>query len=144
MLDLLSGEPFRTPGLLAATILGGETGTSTGRLVVGYIFLHFGTFALLGAATALVLRALRVAPGLLVGVVAGIAVLDGVYYSALLVAGADIGAVLPSAHVVAANVLGGMVLMLYLHHATHAKNPLGIGVLRDHPLLARGDRKSVV
>jgi hypothetical protein len=61
-----------------------------------------------------------------------------VHYGALLITGGRVLDVLPAIHVVAANLLGGMVMMSYLHLATRASTPLGYGVLREHKIVARG------
>jgi hypothetical protein len=83
-------------------------------------------------------RAIGVAPSLLMGGAYGLGVLGAVHYGALLIAGTGALTVLPSLHVLAANLLGGMVMMAYLHRATRAETRFGLGVLREHPLLLRG------
>jgi hypothetical protein len=135
--DLITAEPFQTPATLASALVG-EQGAPTFRLVAIYTLLHFGVFALLGIGAAFLVRAIGVAPGLLMGGVFGLGVLGAVHYGALLIAGTGALTVLPPVHVLAANLLAGMVMMAYLHRATRAETPLGLGVLRDHPLLVRG------
>jgi hypothetical protein len=135
--DLIAGQPFGTPARLAGAIIGGEHVPGV-RLVAAYTVLHFGVFAGLGIAAASFLRATRVAPGLLVGAVFGLVVLTAVHYGALLMTGGRLLDVLPPLHVVAANLLGGMTMMAYLHLASREAAPLGLGGLRDHPLIARG------
>jgi hypothetical protein len=61
-----------------------------------------------------------------------------VYYGALLVPGAQVLTVLPVFHVLGANLAGGMLMMAYLHHAVHTEAPLGLAVLRGHPLVTKG------
>ena len=63
------------------------------------------------------------------GVVYGLGVLNAVHYGAFLATDAQMLTVLPTGHVLAANLLGGMALMAYLHRAAHAESPLGLGVL---------------
>ena len=46
--------------------------------------------------------------------------------------------VLPAPHVLGANLLGGVVLMLYLHRATHSVADFGPEVLRHHRLVTEG------
>jgi hypothetical protein len=137
VLDVVTAEAFRTPATLA-TVIVGDQGSPTFRLVAIYTLLHFSVFALLGIGAAFVVRAIGVAPGLLMGAVFGLGVLGTVHYGALLIAGTGALTVLPPLHVLAANLLGGMVMMAYLHRATRAETPLGLGVLREHPLLVRG------
>lgn len=138
VLDLASGAPFRTPITLAETLLGRDVAGASGRLVLAYTVVHFGVFVVLGVVTAALLRALRLAPGLLLGVVFGIGVLDAVYYAGLLITGANMTAALPAAHVVGSNALAGMVLMAYLHRAWGDVRPFGLAVLKGEPLLRAG------
>jgi hypothetical protein len=138
ILDLATAEPFHTPAILASAILANESTVATFRVVATYTVLHFGVFALLGMATAWFIRAIGATPGLLFGAVFGLGVLDSVHYGALLVTGARVLTVLPVMHVLGANLLGGMAMMVYLHHAIHAETPLGLGVLRGHHLLTKG------
>jgi hypothetical protein len=137
VLDIVTAEAFRTPATLASVIVG-EQGAPTFSLVAIYTLLHFTVFALLGIGAAFLVRAIGVAPGLLLGAVFGLGVLGTVHYGALLIAGTGALTVLPPRHVLAANLLGGMVMMAYLHHAMRSETRLGLGVLREHPLLVRG------
>jgi hypothetical protein len=135
--DLIAGQPFETPTKLADAVLGG--GHAPGlRLIAAYTILHLGVFAALGVIAASFLRAVNVSPGLLIGAVFGLVVLTGVHYGAMLLTGARVMDVLPAVHVIAANVLGGMAMMGYLHLATRATTPIGYGVLREHKLVSRG------
>src|SRR5918999_3294096 len=136
-LDLIGGRPFDTPTRLAAAVIGGEQAAGA-RLVIAYTVLHLGVFAALGMVAASFVRAVGVAPGLLVGAVFGLVVLTSVHYGAQLLTGGRLLNVVPAAHVVAANLLGGMAMMAYLHLATRATTPLGYGVLREYRLVARG------
>lgn len=138
ILDLAGPGALHTPTVLAGAVLQREVAGPTFRLVATYTVLHFGVFLLFGLGAAWFLRAIEVSPGLLAGVVFGLGVLDGVHYGALLVTGSKVLTVLPVHHVVSSNALAGMTLMAYLHHAFRAGRPLGLGVLRGHPLLARG------
>lgn len=137
LLDFMVGQPLHTPAALAGVVLDVEA-APTARLVATYTVLHFGVFMVLGIAAAWFLEAFDVAPGLLVGAVFGLGVLDAVHYGALLVTGADVLSVLPGGHVLAANVVGGLAMMAYLHWVTASDSPLGAGMLRGHPLLAQG------
>jgi hypothetical protein len=136
--DVIAAEPFRTPSLLASEILGEPTAVPSARLVVAYTVLHFGVFAALGATAAALLAVTRVAPTLLAGGVFGLVILNGAHYGGLLVTGVDLLTVLPVVHVLGANLLGGMVLMAYLHRAWRADTPLGIGALIRRPVMVEG------
>lgn len=137
-LDLVRDSAFHTPLLLARTVLVEETGATTAQLVAGYTILHFGVFAGLGVVAAWGLQSLRIAPSFFAGVLVGVIVLETVHYGALLLTGADVLAVLPPGNVLAANLLGGVGMMAYLHRATAAATPFGLAALRGHETLARG------
>lgn len=138
VVDLAAGDPFGTPAELARILFEQPGATGNGFLVAAYSFLHFGTFVVLGVATAWFLRLAGIAPGWLVGLVFGIGVLNGVHYSSLLITGSDALTVLAWPHVVGANLLAGLVLMTYLHRASESESPLGLGVLRGRPVLTDG------
>jgi hypothetical protein len=135
--DVAAGQAFQTPTRLADAVIGGEH-VAGARLIATYTVLHFGVFAVLGMAATSFLRAINVAPGLLVGAVFGLVVLTGAHYGALVVTGGHVLDALPALHVIVANVLGGMAMMTYLHFATRDTAPMGLGVLRDQRLVTRG------
>ena len=138
VLDLVAGRPFWTPELLAEVLFSRPEGAAGLRLVVAYTVLHFGMFALLGVGAALALRATNLAPALLLGVPFGLGVLDAVHYSALLLTGSRVLTVLPSFHVLGANLAAGFALMAYLHRVTREQRPLGPAVFKLYPVVARG------
>ncbi|MFQ5550429.1 MAG: hypothetical protein ACE5FJ_04235 [Gemmatimonadales bacterium] len=138
VVDLAAGEPFQTPARLASTILGEEFAGAWPRLIVVYSILHLGVFASLGAAGARTLKWMGIDPGLLVGAVFGVGVLNAVHYGGILVTGTNLLTVVPAVHVTAANVLGGMVMMGYLHRALRADSPLGWNVFRSNPTVFNG------
>lgn len=143
LVDLLGGHPFQTPVLLARIILGldsmdGIAVLASPELILGYTILHFTVFALLGAAAAVFLHLFKLLPNVRLGAGFGIAVLSGIYYLVLLVSGGNVLGVLPAVHVLGANLLGGVVLMLYLHRATHAASDFGPEVLTHHRLVTEG------
>jgi len=143
LVDVVSGQVLRTPVLLAHIILGldstdGVAALASPQLVLGYTVIHFTIFAFLGAVMAMFLAAIKVAPSVLLGAGFGVGVLSAVYYVVLLITGGDVLNVLPAPHVLGANVAGGVVLMLYLHRATHSMADFGPEILRHHRLLTEG------
>ena len=138
VVDVVAGEPLRTPALLGYFLFQRETLAATPAVVIFYSILHLGVFAVLGVTVASGLELLGSAPGLLKGAVFGILVLDLVFYGALLLTGARIFGVLSWPHVLASNIVAGMTLMTYLHVAGRDERPLGIAVLRGHPVLTEG------
>jgi hypothetical protein len=136
--DLIAGAPFYTPAVLGQIFLQLPDFDMSARLLVGYSILHVGAFVILGIAAAWFVRTLNLVPGLLLGLVFGVVVLDVVYYGAMLVSGGSVFEILPWYLVLPANALAGMTLMTYLHRASRAPQPLGWGVFRGHPLLIEG------
>ena len=138
LLDSIQGHPFRTPELLASSLLGGAETASMFRLVAVYSVLHFAIFALLGAVAAWFLAAVDIAPGVFVGLAFGLGVLNAVYYSVRLISGVNVLSIVPFEHVMVSNALGGLGLMAYLHHSERSERPFGLGVLRGHASILRG------
>lgn len=136
--DIATAEALRTPLVMARAVLHDESTVATFRLIAVYTILHFGVFVLLGIGMAWFLRVGNVAPGVLIGAVFGLGVLNSVHYGALLVTGANMLTLLPIWHVLGANLLGGMVMMAYLHRVLHVEAPMGPGILREHELLLNG------
>ena len=136
VLDAAAGEPFRTPRTLAAALF--DVGADSGGLIVAYTFLHFAVFLAVGVLLAEVVARTALSPGLVVGAVFGIFVLDLVHYSALWLAGADLVALLPAGHVLASNVAAGIAMGLWLNVALRPDAPIGLAALHRYPRLERG------
>lgn len=138
VVDLATAEIFRTPAELAAAWLGEADGAITPGRIALYTLLHFGVFAALGAAAAAFLEATDQPPGLLAGVIFGVGVLDAVHYSGMLLTGSRFLTLLPTTHVVLANLAAGVLYMSYLHRAAWRDHPIGLAVLEDYPGFRRG------
>ncbi len=138
VVDLAASQPFETPARLAGVVLGEEFSGPWPRLIAMYTILHFGIFATLGVVAAWFVRSIEVDPGLILGAVFGVGVLNAVHYAGLLITGTNLLTVVPVGHVTAANLLGGMIMMAYLHRAFRAESPLGWSVLKRYPLLYDG------
>jgi hypothetical protein len=144
VVDLVAGQPLATPTLLASTFLGRPIAEPTIGVIAGYTILHFGVFAILGIVAAVALNVLEIEPGLRHGLVFGVGVFNAVHYGTLVVMGARMLTLLPGIHVVLANFVGGMLMMVILHHQAKSEKPLGLGALREHPLLREGVGTGVV
>lgn len=137
VLDLATARAFRTPAELASVYLGRESVTIDPGVILGYTVLHFTAFAALGAVTAWILAALEIRPNVLVGLVFGLGVLNGLHYTGLLLTGRGAWDVLPTGHVIGANLAAGLLLMEYLRRAELGERFLGLGRIRSHPFLVR-------
>ncbi len=138
LVDLVAGQPLATPAALAASLLGTESFSASAGAVIAFTTLHFGVFALLGVAAGWTVASLGLEPALRHGAVFGIGVLNAVHYGAFWLVGAELASVLPTVHVILANLAGGMVMMGYLHYASRAETPFGFAALKHHRLLTQG------
>lgn len=138
VVDLLAGQPLATPAALAAALLGTETFVGSAGAVIAFTVLHFGVFAFLGIVAGWTISSLGLEPALRHGAVFGIGVLNAVHYGAFWLVGAELASVLPTVHVVLANLAGGMAMMSYLHYASRADTPFGLATLRNHQSLTQG------
>ncbi|HEY7233058.1 MAG TPA: hypothetical protein VH539_02860 [Gemmatimonadaceae bacterium] len=138
VVDLATGHPFHTPQVLAAALLGHEPTLATARLVAVYTLLHLGVFTALGIAGAWLMHVTGEVPRLLTGALFGVGALSATHYGGLLLLGVPVLTLLPPVHVLAANLLGGVAMMLYLHQATQESVPFGPAMLKNHPLVVDG------
>jgi hypothetical protein len=138
ILDLASGQPFHTPRVLAAAFLGHESTLAPVRLVAVYTLLHLGIFAVLGIGGAMLMRATGEVPRVLTGALFGIGALSAAHYGGLLLLGVPVLTLLPPVQVLAATIVGGIAMMLYIHRTTREQVPFGPAMLKYHPLLADG------
>src|SRR4029077_19290241 len=128
-------QPLHTPRVLAAALLGHEPTLATARLVAVYTLMHLGVFTALGVGAACVIRITGEAPRLLTGALFGIGALSATHYGGLLLLGVPVLTLLPPVQVLAANLVGGVAMMLYLHQATQESVPFGPAMLKNYPLI---------
>jgi len=136
--DGMAGYPFRTPASLAYALNLAPIIEPTLRAVVAYSVIHLGVYALLGVGAAWVMSVLHTTPRLLLGLFFGIVAQEVVFYTGLFLGGMPPSEVIPWPHVIAANLLAGLVLMAYLHRAERVPAPLGLMALKAYPQLTRG------
>ena len=84
------------------------------------------------------MRATGEVPRVLTGALFGIGTLSATHYGALLLLGVPVLTLLPPLQVLGATIVGGIVMMLYLHRATREQVPFGPAMFKYHPLLAAG------
>ena len=138
VLDVAIGQPFHTPRILAAAFLGHESSLLPTRLVTVFTLLHLGIFAVLGMGGAVLMRATGEVPRVLTGALFGVGALSAAHYGGLLLLGVPVLTLLPPVQVLAATIVGGIAMMLYLHRTTREDAPFGPAMLKHHPLLADG------
>lgn len=138
VVDAAAGQLFQTPARLASIVLGEGYAGPWPRLVAVFSILHFGVFITLSIAATAALNLFEMEPGLILGAVFGVGVFNAAHYGGLLVTGSNLLIVIPAAHVAGANMVGGMVMMAYLHRVMHAASPFGWNALRRFPVLFHG------
>jgi hypothetical protein len=138
VVDAAAGQAFHTPARLASIVLGEDFAGPWPRLVTVFTLLHFGVFISLSLVATGFLKLFDMEPGLLLGLIFGIGVFNAVHYGGLLVTGSNLLTAIPVAHVAGANVVGGMVMMAYLHRVRSVEAPFGWNVLKRYPLLYHG------
>jgi hypothetical protein len=77
-------------------------------------------------------------PRVLTGALFGVGALSAAHYGGLLLLGVPVLTLLPPVQVLAAAIVGGIAMMLYLHRTTREEIPFGPAMLKYHPLLADG------
>lgn len=110
VMDMVAGHPFDTPARLSSAVLRTEFTGPWPRLMMLYTVLHFGVFIALGVAAVWTLEMLKIQPGIIVGGVFAIGVLNTVHYAGLLVTGTNLLTIVPIQQVVVANLFGGTLI----------------------------------
>lgn len=138
LVDLIAGEPLRTPAYLAGRALGLGDGENAGiGFIALYTLFHFGAFVLVGMMVSRLLERMRVPPFTPLGLVVGVLLFDLTFYAALLARGVDILAYLGWPAFLAGNLIGGFVLMGWLDWRD--ERTIGLGeILRAHRVVREG------
>jgi hypothetical protein len=115
IIDASQGAPFRTPALLAASLVGAENFETRPGLIAMYTFIHFAAFIVVGILATWVLAKMKTAPSILLGLVLGFILFDLVFYASVYVTGIDVVEALGWVEVLTGNLLAGLTIMGYLH-----------------------------
>lgn len=139
VLDVVQGDPFRTPAFLAGMIFAWADGAVGAGMVAAFTVLHFLAFAALGLGAVLLARWARLPVNPLVGAVYGLFVASLLFYLSLLLSGATVLEAPGWPAVLVGNLLAGGVLGTYLHWRGPVPGLTGLGVqLELHPTLREG------
>ncbi len=144
VVDAAQGEPFRSPSLLANALLGMDSLAGRVGPILFYTLIHYALFVVVGIAAARLVRALEVAPGVLLGLVLGFILFDLAFYLSVYLTGIDVAATLGWLEVFAGNLIAGVTLMGYLHLTGEAKHVTWWETLADHRLVREGIVTGVV
>lgn len=138
LIDIYQAAPFRTPALLANSILGVENFESRPGAIAFYTVVHFAAFMVVGVLAAAVLSWMRAAPGILLGLVLGFILFNTVFYASVYVTGLDVVAELGWVEVLIGNLMSGIMVMGYLHLRGVAHRVSWWESLADHEIVRDG------
>lgn len=138
IIDFVEGRPLYTPGFLGAALGGLETVEINFARVALYTLLHYLLFVVIGIGVCALLRKLDTAPSFLLGAVLGFFLFNLVFYSSVAITGIDVVSVLGWPEVLMGNLLGGIVLMGYLHLTQEVKSVSWWEALKHHTIIREG------
>ncbi|MFO7893805.1 MAG: hypothetical protein R6U63_08725 [Longimicrobiales bacterium] len=138
IVDVVQGQTFQTPQFLAGVLLGrGEAQIGFGMLAV-YTALHYAVFVAVGVVTTWALRAFRLPASVLLGLVVGFLLFDVVFYAGVGLTGVNVVEALGWPSFLAANLLGGVTLMVYLSGSGAAPGRSWAEALSQHRMVREG------
>lgn len=138
VVDAAHGAPFRTPGLLANSIMGMEGFESRPGLIAFYTLIHYAAFLVVGILAVWTLSRVRWGPSILLGLVLGFVLFDLVFYASIYITGIDIVQELGWVEVLAGNLIAGVSIMGYLHLTGDVKPVSWWEALADHQIVREG------
>jgi len=145
IVDAIAGQAFRTPGFLAAALLGLDQVIITGGMVALYSAIHFGVFALVGVATAVVLRRAPISPNVMWGAGLGLLLFTSMFYLSLIIGGASIVHALGWPQVLIGSILAGVAIVGTLSLSSPSGPfPLLLHGLDRHEIVREGLRVGLV
>ena len=138
IVDIVAGAPFRTPALLANSLLGRATAEPSMLLIIGYTIFHFGVFKMLGWSVAQLLARTGWRPHLAFGLVLGFLLFDVVFYAGVILTGTDVVNAIGWPAVLTGCLLAGVALFATLR----ALDPVPMTSWREsvatHPIAREG------
>lgn len=138
VIDAAQGVPFRTPALLASSLMGVDGFASSPGLIALYTLIHFAAFMVVGVLATGILRWMQAAPSLLLGLVLGFILFDIVFYASVYVTGIDVVAELGWIEVLVGNLIAGLSVMGYLHVTGTTRGVTWWEALADHRVVREG------
>lgn len=138
VVDVARGQALQTPEFLAGALLGREAGRVGIGVVALYTLVHYAVFAALGAGTGWLLKRLRAPATILLGLVFGFLLFDLVFYASVALTGVDVVRALGWPSFLVGNLIGGVVLMVYLSRAGIAAGRSWSEALARHRVAREG------
>lgn len=138
LVDVVAGEPFRTPAMIGGALMGREELEVSGGLVVVFSLIHFLAFVIVGVFAAWAMAQLERAPNFLLGIALGFVLFTTVFYGSAAVAGIDVVAQLGWVEVLVGNLLAGIAIVGLLHQAGVTRPIEWTHALRQGTVLREG------
>lgn len=138
VIDASQGAPFRTPALLASSLVGVEAFETRPGLIALYTVIHFVAFIVVGVLVTWGLARMKTAPSMLLGLVLGFILFDIVFYASVYVTGIDVVEALGWVEVLTGNLLAGLTMMGYLHVTGVTRPVTWIEVLAEKKIVREG------
>jgi hypothetical protein len=138
IIDAAQGVPFRTPALLASSLMGMEDLATRPGLITLYTFIHYAAFIMVGIGATWMLKWMEAAPGILLGLVLGFILFDIVFYASVYLTGIDVVAELGWVEVLVGNLIAGVSIMGYLYLTGATRGVTWWEALADHRIVREG------
>ncbi len=138
VVDAAQGVPFRTPALLAASLVGVDDFATRPGLIALYTVIHFAAFMVVGVLATWILAKMEVAPSILLGLVLGFILFDLVFYGSVYVTGLDVVEALGWVEVLTGNLLAGVTIMGTLHFTGVTRGVTWWEALAQHEIVREG------
>ncbi len=138
LVDLAAGDPFRTPAMIGGALMGREDLQASPGLIAIFSVVHFLAFAAVGVGAAWALSQLERSPNVLMGMVLGFVLFNGVFFGSAAVTGIDVVGQLGWVEVLVGNLLAGIVMVSFLHQAGVTKRVDWSEALKEGTVLREG------
>lgn len=125
-LDLASGTPLTTPTFLSGALLGQLGVEPTSLRIALYTVAHYVAFLALGVGAAVLFELTGLPRNLLLGAIYGLFTCSLLFYTTLVLSGADVLLAPAWPAVLLGNVLAGVAIVGYLHWRSEEPGVLGV------------------
>lgn len=138
LVDLLQGQPLRTPAYMSGLVFSFTTALPASARLATFTVIHFVAFGAVGILAALLLDKLAVPPRLYMGLALGFLLFDIVFYGSVAGLGVNVVRALGWPAVLVGNLLAGAAMFAYLKARSGAHVFTVQAELRSHETLRRG------
>lgn len=119
LVDVVQGQPLRTPAYMSGLIFSFTTALPATARVATFTLLHFLAFGLLGASVAWLLAKWHIESRFYIGIALGLLLFGSVFFGSVIAFGVNIVRELGWPQVLGGNILAGLVMLGYLRAGAH-------------------------